>query len=162
MHQSVVFHADSPEHCSRLNRISPIDTLSMHMLPCLCGCKRCRCALPSSASACKQESHVKALCNPTVSGAKAVCVNMCFAAAVYRFQQVSDILYRRNKQQQQQGGEDREEDEAQSLDLWLLTDSTLAQLMDPQLAAPAVQFLVLEVTLVFLDAHVNLCMCLCA
>ena len=75
---------------------------------------------------------------------------MCFAAAVYRFQQVSDILYRRNKQQQQQqqGGDDREEDEAESLDMWLLTDSTLAQLMDPQLAAPAVQFLVLEVSLV--------------
>ena len=29
--------------------------------------------------------------------------------------------------------------------MWLLTDSTMAQLMDPQLAAPAVQFLVLEV-----------------
>jgi len=68
------------------------------------------------------------------------------AFAVYRFQQVSDIVYRRSKQQQQQGEEDQEEDEAQSLDMWLLADSTLAQLMDPQLAAPAVQFLVLEVT----------------
>ncbi len=93
-----------------------------------------------------------------VSGASAVCVDMCFAAAVYRFQQVSDILYRRNKQQQQQGGEDREGDEAQSLDLWLLTDSTLAQLMDPQLAAPAVQFLVLEVSLIFWT-HVSTCAC---
>ena len=97
----------------------------------------------------KQQSRVKALCPPVISGAFAVCVDMCLAAAVYRFQQVSDILYRRNKQQQQQGGEDRGEDEAQSLDMWLLTDSTLAQLMDPQLAAPAVQFLVLEVSLVF-------------
>ncbi len=96
----------------------------------------------------KQESHIKALCPPMISGTKAVCINICFAAAVYRFQQVSDILYRRNNQQQQQGGEDHEEDEAQSLDMWLLTDSTLAQLMDPQLAAPAVQFLVLEVGLV--------------
>lgn len=96
-----------------------------------------------------------------ISVAKAVCVSMCFAAAaVYRFQQVSDILYRRHKQQQQQGGEDREEDEAQSLDMWLLTDSTLAQLMDPQLAAPAVQFLVLEVALspghVCQSVHVSL------
>ena len=60
-------------------------------------------------------------------------------AAVYRFQQVS-------KQHQQQGGEDeQEEEQAQSVDMWLLTDSTLAQLMDPQLAAPVVQFMVLEV-----------------
>ena len=66
-------------------------------------------------------------------------------AAVYRFQQVSDIVYRLGKQQQQQGNEEEDEQEAQSVDLWLLTDSTLAQLMDPQLAAPAVQFLVLEV-----------------
>ena len=67
-------------------------------------------------------------------------------AAVYRFQQVSDIVYRRSKQQQQQGGEDeQEEEQAQSVDMWLLTDSTLAQLMDPQLAAPVVQFMVLEV-----------------
>ncbi|DBA74342.1 hypothetical protein WJX77_011104 [Trebouxia sp. C0004] len=74
-------------------------------------------------------------------------IHTCLMPSVYRFQQVSDILYRRNKQQQQQqGDEDREEDEAQSLDMWLLTDSTLAQLMDPQLAAPAVQFLVLEAT----------------
>lgn len=71
---------------------------------------------------------------------------MTFVSAVYRFQQVSDIVYRRSKQQQQQqGDEHQEEEEAQSLDMWLLTDSTLAQLMDPQLAAPAVQFLVLEV-----------------
>jgi len=97
----------------------------------------------------KHRSHVRALCPPMTSGASALGVNMCLAAAVYRFQQVSDILYRRNKQQQQQGGEDHGEDEAQSLDMWLLTDSTLAQLMDPQLAAPAVQFLVLEVSLVF-------------
>ena len=66
---------------------------------------------------------------------------------MYRFQQVSDIVYRRSKQQQQEGDDDQEEDQAQSVDMWLLTDSTLAQLMDPQLAAPIVQFLVLEVTL---------------
>lgn len=67
---------------------------------------------------------------------------------MYRFQQVSDIVYRRSKQQQQQqqqGGDEQEEDQAQSMDMWLLTDSTLAQLMDPQLAAPVVQFMVLEV-----------------
>ena len=68
-----------------------------------------------------------------------------FVPAVYRFQQVSDIVYQRSKQQQQEGDEDKEEEEAQSLDLWLLNDSTLAQLMDPSLAAPAVQFMVLEV-----------------
>lgn len=67
--------------------------------------------------------------------------------AVYRFQQVSDIVFRLSKQQQQQGTKDGNEQEAQSVDMWLLTDSTLAQLMDPQLAAPAVQFLVLEVPL---------------
>ena len=66
--------------------------------------------------------------------------------AVYRFQQISDIVYRRSKQQQE-GQEGEEEQEAQSVDMWLLTDSTLAQLMDPQLAAPTVQFLVLEVLL---------------
>lgn len=71
-------------------------------------------------------------------------ISIIFVPAVYRFQQVSDIVYRRSKQQQQ-GEEHQEEEEAQSLDMWLLTDSTLAQLMDPQLAAPAVQFLVLEV-----------------
>ena len=65
---------------------------------------------------------------------------------MFRFQQVSDIVYRRGKQQQQQGDDDQEEDQAQSVDMWLLADSTLAQLMDPQLAAPVVQFLVLEVT----------------
>ena len=75
----------------------------------------------------------------------AVFISITFVLAVYRFQQVSDIVYRRSKQQQQQGEEHQEEEEAQSLDMWLLTDSTLAQLMDPQLAAPAVQFLVLEV-----------------
>ena len=107
----------------------------------------------------KQPSRVKALCPPVISGAFAVCVNTCLAAAVYRFQQVSDILYRRNKQQQQQGGDDREEDEAQSLDMWLLTDSTLAQLIDPQLAAPAVQFLVLEVSLI-VWTHMSTCACL--
>ena len=66
--------------------------------------------------------------------------------AVYRFQQVSSIVHRHSKQQQQQqGAEDQDEEEAQSVEMWLLTDSTMAQLMDPQLAAPAVQFLVLEV-----------------
>ena len=73
--------------------------------------------------------------------------DLIFCFAVYRFQQVSDIVHRRNKQLQQQSEEDPEGDEEQSMDMWLLTDSTLAQLMDPQLAAPAVQFLVLEVTL---------------
>ena len=67
--------------------------------------------------------------------------------AVYRFQQISDIVYRHKKQQQQQQDEDDQEgEEAQSVDMWLLQDSAMAQLMDPQLAAPAVQFLVLEVT----------------
>lgn len=55
---------------------------------------------------------------------------------------MAEIFYR--KQQQQDKG-DKDEDEAQSVDLWLLTDSVTAQIMDPQLAAPAVQFLVLEV-----------------
>ncbi|KAL3133458.1 hypothetical protein ABBQ38_007321 [Trebouxia sp. C0009 RCD-2024] len=66
--------------------------------------------------------------------------------AVYRFHQISDIVYRQRKQQQQQQQEDdnQEEDEAQSVDTWLLQDSTMAQLLDPRLAAPAVQFLVLE------------------
>ena len=55
---------------------------------------------------------------------------------------MAEILYREH-QQQDKG--DKDEDEAQSVDLWLLTDSVTAQIMDPQLAAPAVQFLVLEV-----------------
>lgn len=42
------------------------------------------------------------------------------------------------------GGEEAGE-EAQTVDMWLLSDSVTAQLLDPQLAAPAVQFLVLEV-----------------
>ena len=68
---------------------------------------------------------------------------------MYRFHQISDIVYRQRKQQQQQQEEDnQEEEEAQSVDLWLLQDSTMAQLMDPRLAAPAVQFLVLEVACV--------------
>lgn len=67
--------------------------------------------------------------------------------AVYRFQQISDIVYRHKKQQQQQDEDDQEGEEAQSVDMWLLQDSAMAQLMDPQLAAPAVQFLVLEVVL---------------
>lgn len=70
-------------------------------------------------------------------------------AAVYRFQQISDIVYRHKKQQHQQDEDDQEGEEAQSVDMWLLQDSAMAQLMDPQLAAPAVQFLVLEVS--FLD-----------
>lgn len=73
---------------------------------------------------------------------------MRFCSAVYRFHQISDIVYRHKKQQQQQVEDDQEEEEAQSLDMWLLQDSAMAQLMDPQLAAPAVQFLVLEVALV--------------
>ena len=72
---------------------------------------------------------------------------------MYRFQQISDIIHRRSKQQQQQNADDDAEEEAQSKEAWLLSDSTLAQLMDPQLAAPAVQFLVLEV--VQLVLHVS-------
>lgn len=64
------------------------------------------------------------------------------AAAVYRYQQMAELLHRKL---QQEDKEDMAEEEAQSLDLWLLTDSVTAQIMDPQLAAPAVQFLVLEV-----------------
>ena len=67
--------------------------------------------------------------------------------AVYRFHQISDIVYRHKKQKQQQEEDDQEGEEAQSVEMWLLQDSAMAQLMDPQLAAPAVQFLVLEVVL---------------
>ena len=42
-------------------------------------------------------------------------------------------------------GEEEAGAEAQTVDMWLLSDSVTAQLLDPQLAAPAVQFLVLEV-----------------
>lgn len=66
-------------------------------------------------------------------------------AAVYRYQQMAELLYRK---QQQEDKED-DDDQAQSVDLWLLTDSVTAQIMDPQLAAPAVQFLVLEVSIPF-------------
>ena len=72
----------------------------------------------------------------------------CGFPAVYRFHQISNIVYRLKKQQQQQQEEDDQEGaEAQSVDMWLLQDSAMAQLMDPQLAAPAVQFLVLEVVM---------------
>lgn len=64
-------------------------------------------------------------------------------AAVYRYQQMAEVLHRR--QQQQQHDKEEDEEEAQSVDLWLLIDSVTAQLMDPQLAAPAVEFLILEV-----------------
>ena len=71
----------------------------------------------------------------------------CGVPAVYRFHQLSDIVYRHKKQQQQQEEDSQDGEEAQSVDMWLLQDSAMAQLMDPQLAAPAVQFLVLEVGL---------------
>ena len=77
-----------------------------------------------------------------------VCPQLMWFPAVYRFHQISDIVYRHKKQQQQQQEEDDQEgEEAQSVDMWLLQDSAMAQLMDPQLAALAVQFLVLEVVL---------------
>lgn len=63
-------------------------------------------------------------------------------AAVYRYQQMAEVLHRK---QQQQHDKEEDEEEAQSVDLWLLIDSVTAQLMDPQLAAPAVEFLILEV-----------------
>lgn len=61
-------------------------------------------------------------------------------------------MYRHKKQQQQQQQQEEEDqkgEETQSVDMWLLQDSAMAQLMDPQLAAPAVQFLVLEVVLLY-------------